>query len=211
VVASLIGDAEMKKFFGALGLVISLGLGLVPGIPGWAEPSLKSRIDKVFTNPPNVPRDGETAPPRSFVPELPTDRAFDLIAKDKATKEALLAALRAYYQYNVSGFHHRSQVFEWQLFSSKVVFWVVIILVAAGVYFSGVQFHASLEKGSRKILRKKDKSGQEPPTAPETTEILATLKGIKVTSPVLGVIILMISFLFFYLFLVYVYPIRDIL
>ncbi len=44
----------------------------------------------------------------------------------------------------------------------------------------------------------------------ETTEIVASVKGIKVSSPILGVIILVISLLFFYLYLVYVYPITEI-
>jgi hypothetical protein len=55
------------------------------------------------------------------------------------------------------------------------------------------------------------KTGSAGPTEPESiTEFEASAKGIKVSSPVLGVIILVISLAFFYLYLVYVYPISEI-
>ena len=44
----------------------------------------------------------------------------------------------------------------------------------------------------------------------EVTELEASVKGIKVSSPVLGVIILVISLLFFYLYLAFVYPIQEV-
>jgi hypothetical protein len=43
----------------------------------------------------------------------------------------------------------------------------------------------------------------------DITEIEASVTGIRVSSPVLGVLILVISFLFFYLYLIYVYPVVD--
>jgi hypothetical protein len=51
-------------------------------------------------------------------------------------------------------------------------------------------------------------------TAPEkadhmVTQIEASFQGLRVSSPILGVIILVISFLFFYLYLKYVYPITE--
>ena len=90
---------------------------------------------------------------------------------------------------------HRREVFEWQLSSSKIIFYVVIFLVLIGVFFSGVQFYAAHKKNFMD-----DK----------VTEISASAKGIKVSSSVLGVIILIISLMFFYLYLVYVYPINEI-
>ena len=41
------------------------------------------------------------------------------------------------------------------------------------------------------------------------TSFSASATGISVSSPVLGVIILVISLAFFYLYLVYVYPISE--
>lgn len=120
---------------------------------------------------------------------------------DEPTKAQYFDALREYYSYRISGFQHRKRVFEWQLFSSRIIFVVVIILVLSGIYFSGVQFHSSLRR----------KPTAESVEAGALTEIEASFKGIKVSSSILGVIILIISFLFFYLYLVHVYPINNVL
>lgn len=50
----------------------------------------------------------------------------------------------------------------------------------------------------------------KPAADPTVTEFSASLKGLSVKSPVLGVITLAISLAFFYLYLVFVYPIEDI-
>jgi hypothetical protein len=114
---------------------------------------------------------------------------------DPATGEAFRDALKEYYAYRVSGLQHRRRVFEWQLASSKIIFGVVLLLVAAGVAFAALQFYVGLKK-------------RRP--ADVTTELDVSTTGIKVSSPVLGVIILVISLAFFYLYLVYVYPISEI-
>jgi hypothetical protein len=119
---------------------------------------------------------------------------------DEPTRERYAAALREYYNYRLVGYRHRQRVFEWQLFSSKVIFGTVLGLVAAGIYFAWVQFHAGLAR----------QATTDAPPASEVTEIEASPKGIKVSSPVLGVIILLISLAFFYLYLVFVYPIQEI-
>jgi hypothetical protein len=119
---------------------------------------------------------------------------------DDSTMAMYQNALYAYYEYRVSGFKHRKEVFAWQLYSSKLIFWSVLLLVISGISFSGVQFYKSMRK-----------TGSAGPTEPESiTEFEASAKGIKVSSPVLGVIILVISLAFFYLYLVYVYPISEI-
>jgi hypothetical protein len=112
---------------------------------------------------------------------------------DAATQQKYQEAMREYYLYRIDGLRHRRRVFVWQLVSSKIIFVTVLTLVLAGIYFAAVQFHTGL--GRRKS---------------ETTEIVANLEGIKVSSPVLGVIILVISLAFFYCYLVFVYPITDI-
>ena len=119
-------------------------------------------------------------------------------------RAALAASLEAYYRYHEGGFHHRRAVFDWQLLSSKIIFAVVILLVPVGVYFSWLQFMAGArgEPGPPDIP-----TAQADPQNHTTIE--ASVKGIKVTSPVLGVIILMISLAFFYLYLVHVYPISE--
>ncbi|MEH6355121.1 MAG: hypothetical protein V7760_03730 [Marinobacter sp.] len=118
---------------------------------------------------------------------------------DEEGLQAMQEAFKSYYQYRSQGFRHRQLVFEWQLLSSRIIFVVVIVLVGSGIYFSWLQFRADMKKAG------KGDNGQ----AMSTLEASAT--GIKVSSPVLGVIILVISLLFFYLYLQYVYPIEEIL
>ncbi|MDR8390597.1 hypothetical protein NC796_05570 [Aliifodinibius sp. S!AR15-10] len=120
---------------------------------------------------------------------------------DDSTLAMYQNAMYAYYEYRVSGFAHRKNVFAWQLFSTKLIFWSVLILVFSGIAFSGIQFYKSIKLGP-------DEGAG--PTGGTATEFEASAKGIKVTSPVLGVIILVISLAFFYLYLVYVYPISEI-
>ena len=116
------------------------------------------------------------------------------------TDAAYQSALQAYYTYREAGYTHRLGVFEWQDVSSKVIFVVVIVLVFAGIYFAAIQFHLG--------LRRREQTGAK--DEPEATEFVFSLSEFKVKSPVLGVIVLTISLAFFYLYLVYVYPIVNV-
>lgn len=122
------------------------------------------------------------------------------VLDDPATRDAYLKYIRERYLYLASHFDHRRAVFAWQHWSSQIIFGVVLVLVGAGMYFSAVQFHRGL-RPTRHV-----------PSAEsvEKTEFSASLKEIKVSSPVLGVIILAISLAFFYLYLVFVYPIHEV-
>ena len=126
---------------------------------------------------------------------------------DSLTRARQQEALQAYFNYRVHGFDHRLRVFEWQLLSSRIIFVVVILLVLLGVYFSGVQFH----RGLREARAQQAAADTETPSSEPVTEIEASMQGIKVSSSTLGVIILVISLAFFYLYLVFVYPIKEIL
>jgi len=95
--------------------------------------------------------------------------------------------------YTISSLHHRAQTFAWQLTSSKVIFWMVVGLVLAGVTFSAIQFGVALR-------RKSDIS---------EGEIALNLEGVKIRSQFLGVITLALSLAFFYLYLKTVYPISE--
>jgi len=129
---------------------------------------------------------------QGFAPTLlPTE------SLEPETAQAMQQALKAYYDYRIVGYEHRKSVFTWQLLSSKMIFVIVILLVTAGIYFSWLQFIKGLSA---------DRGGSSTETTFE-----ASASGIKVSSPVLGVIILVISLAFFYLYLVYVYPIEEIL
>jgi hypothetical protein len=116
--------------------------------------------------------------------------------KDSATNQAFLHAMREYYAYRASGLLHRRRIFEWQLVSSKIIFMTVLLLVASGILFAALQFRAGLK---RTTADARD----------EATSLDISTTNVKVSSPVLGVIILTISLAFFYLYLVYVYPITE--
>lgn len=124
------------------------------------------------------------------------------------------ALKRQLYDYYTFGMQHRKNTFEWNLLSSKITFWVVVTLVFAGILFAALQFYKSMR--GRPVITKTgaDVSPEKTIMVTESdttlnTELEANIKGIKVSSPVLGVIILVISLLFFYLYLVYVYPIQE--
>jgi hypothetical protein len=116
-----------------------------------------------------------------------------------ATNAAYQEALQAYFAYRKAGYEHRLEVFAWQSMSTIIIFFVVLLLVLCGIGFAAIQFRAGLRG-----------RGGEGPTAQEETEISLSLSEVKVRSPVLGVVILAISLAFFYLYLVHVYPIRNV-
>jgi hypothetical protein len=152
----------------------------------------------------------EAAPPRdrTQVTAIPASPDAAVLG-DPYTRQRYLEAMQRYYQYRADGYAYRSRVFEWQLFSSRVIFVVVLALVAAGMFFAAVQFRLAMRSASR----------QSPATAADeataagaslVTRFEVSAKGLAVNSSVLGVIILALSLAFFYLYLVYVYPIENV-
>lgn len=130
----------------------------------------------------------------------PTDLAPETGAAPAGAPPASEATLRAWdasrerlYRYHSEALDHRMTVFRWQYRSSVAIFAVVVLIVAVGLYFSWMQFHAS------------DRGREIKPSSLE-----ASAGGLKVSSPVLGVIILALSLGFFYLYLVHVYPIFEV-
>lgn len=140
----------------------------------------------------------------AFLSDTGIDRSLQFMNEnpnvpDSLTKIAQSLSWKNYYDYKNFGYLHRKNVFKWQLFSSKLIFFVVIGLVVSGIYFAGLQFFHAI-KLSKKVgdLEKS-----------MNTELAASSNEVKVSSPVLGVIILVLSFLFFFLYLKFVYPIQD--
>jgi hypothetical protein len=156
--------------------ITKAGPGVIRSIPFPPDPSMKD-TDSTRGGPP-------------VFPDVPQG-----VQMDPATSAAHQEALREYFGYFKSGIAHRRQAFAWQLFSSRIIFWVVISLVAIGIYFAARQFALGLRAAGA-------------PDA-EATELTASLGGVRVRSPVLGVIILVISFAFFYLYLQFVYPMNT--
>lgn len=83
--------------------------------------------------------------------------------------------------------------YQWQLFSSKIIFFVVMALVISGIVLAAIQFAYGL---SRKTIF-------------DVQETQISFEGVKIKSQFLGVITLTLSLAFFYLYLKTVYPIRP--
>ena len=165
---------------------------------GRAEPSKLDEFVKADRD-----NDRETAMPPA---------AADNAIADPKTAEAYHQALQAYYKYRQDALDHRAKVFDWQLISSRMIFIVVVLLVGVGIVFSWLQFRRSLPVLKRTRMRKNDPSSKDAPAdvpAPTATTFKASLDGVEISSPVLGVIILGLSLAFFYLYLVYVYPVHN--
>lgn len=114
--------------------------------------------------------------------------------EEESVREARARAYQALYEQLAREYEHRGDTLRWQLRSASIIFGVVVALVVAGIIFAGLQFYLAWRGGD----------------TPEATEMQISREGLQVSSSVLGIVILVISLAFFYLYLVYVYPIQEI-
>lgn len=110
-------------------------------------------------------------------------------AQDAAVEADCLAALHENYRYVTAALQHRRASFDWSLLASKIMFFVVLALVLAGLVFAAIQFRSG---------------------GPTLTALEISTSGIKVSSPVVGVIVLVLSMAFFYMYARYVYPLQEV-
>ena len=92
--------------------------------------------------------------------------------------------------YNHWTLEHRKRAFEWQQTSTYGIFGVVLAMVVAGVVLAWLQFKRGEPGGNHTIK-------------------LST-KGIELSSPFLGLMILAMSLGFFYLYIVHVYELTEV-
>lgn len=128
-------------------------------------------------------------PPELTVPTTPSPEC----PPDPEARAACLESQIARYTYQADSLRLRFQVFHWNHVSTVITFFMVMVIVAIGLFFAGVQFFSDRRRGK----------------SSEKTDIKMSTEGLEVSSSVLGVIILTISLAFFYLYLVYVYPIQE--
>jgi hypothetical protein len=119
------------------------------------------------------------------------------------TKSKYEESLRAGYDYQTYSYAHAKRTFDWQDWSGRIIFWMVISLVGSGLVFSSIHFYVGLRQ---QVVT----SDKKPESGDEATEFEATLQGIKLKSSVLGLLILSMSMVFFYMYLKFVYPITNI-
>lgn len=97
---------------------------------------------------------------------------------------------------------HRRSTFDWQYKSGIIIFYMVIFIVLTGLIISGMHFYKSLKIPSKKQNQ----------AAAEQSELEFSLSGgIKLKSSLIGIIILITSLAFLYLYLIYVYPVDELL
>jgi hypothetical protein len=134
-----------------------------------------------------------------------------VVLTDAVTRQKYLTAMQRYYEYRADGYAYRSRVFEWQLRSSRATFIVVLLMVAAGMYFAAVQFQTAMV-AARRVAAAEAVVGAPAAGEPAglATRFEISAKKMVVNSSVLDVIILTLSIAFFYLYLVYVYPIQNV-
>lgn len=99
---------------------------------------------------------------------------------------------KKYYSYLGQKADINIEQFNWQRRASERLMWLVILVVFSGVVFSGVQLW--------RAANIKDLGGES------TIEIEA--RKIKITTSVVGVVVLAISIIFFYFFLIEVYRVK---
>jgi hypothetical protein len=131
--------------------------------------------------------------------ESETDKAYNysLIAYYNAMERKNLADAKTIdlvASYHTWALKNRQRIISRQQLTGSIIFVLVTILLLSGLLFSAIQFRIAI------------KSAQNKSVAPSDTTFKASLGGIEVSSSILGVIILAISFAFFYLYLTNVYP-----
>lgn len=90
---------------------------------------------------------------------------------------------------------HTEKIYDTQYYQTWAIFIVVIILVLGGFYLSFLQFKHDIEQNNKSS------------TTPSSISIGSN--GIQLSSSVIGLLVLTISFLFFYLFVKEVYTIQE--
>lgn len=150
-----------------------------------------------------------------FASKDPLDSAFTTFEKGQATTKTTIATAldsaiqqreleehRFYakqYQYYQKSLDHRYATFSWQATSTKLIFLLVIGIVLCGLLFSFIHFKNALKQHEK-----------NPNLTAEASSLEVSMQGVKINSSVIGLIILALSLGFFYLYLVYVYPINQV-
>ncbi len=99
----------------------------------------------------------------------------------------------AWFDYQRSLMKYNDQLLGWQLFASNVLLWVVVLVVAAGVVYSGIQLATAARTGRQRDM---------------TLEVSA--QRVRLTSSVVGIVVLAVSLAFLLIFAQQVYQIKAV-
>ena len=160
-------------------LVLPVAVVLLWSIPLAAQINISEPHPQIHIPQPSTPDKDSLF--RKYMSEEPTDtdggaRSHAVDSAEQVLKVETIAANIEYLKSQEAQDRHTQKVFEWQLISSRIIFWVVIVLVLFGILLSWLQFTKSGPQ-----LR--DSKGD-----PVSSVLKFSFKeGIQVTSPVLGV------------------------
>jgi hypothetical protein len=101
--------------------------------------------------------------------------------------------VKAINDYKIFSLEHRKKVFKYQLVTSSIIFATVLLIVMVGLLLSYLHFKNDLKANTN-----------------SETEIEIGKGGLKVKSSIIGIIILTLSIAFFYLYLTYIYEIKEV-
>ena len=132
-------------------------------------------------------------------------RAYDELAAKADSKG--YAAWQDYKEYYYRTYQHELAVsqlnaFKWQATASKILIWVVVIVCLSGVVFSGYQLWRATAPGPI------GGGADGKPADPLATNVELSWQNVRVTSSVIGLVVLVISVAYLYLFLKEVYHIE---
>jgi len=180
-----------KSLYSICSLAVALLLFSFPNFANAKEQS-QEEIDFIIAKMRGEPNN--TVPVNAITPpSLETLVRYNFsangIEKDEVHK-AFQPVLADWAEYRKFKYNNYIRTFELQYYMTIVVFVMVICLVFFGCYLSLKHFQ-------------KDKTD-------ENHELIIGKTGVKVSSPVIGLIILCISFAFFYAYLISVYKINVI-
>jgi hypothetical protein len=152
----------------------------------------------------------------------------DPIATASVKREIFVAYGKSYvdfYDYKAKLREANVRLYQWQQHASEVTLWVVITVVLSGVLFSGFQLWtatgprvvnippAKPEPAAGMAAEGASSGEATKPHLAEGVELTSNLEisasSVRITSSVVGVVVLVISLAFFYLFLQEVYTIQP--
>lgn len=109
-----------------------------------------------------------------------------------------------YYRFSIE---HQIKVLRWQFYSSILIFFSVLLIVLTGLYLSYRQFELAVP-GMKRAARKKsvEEKGTEEIQLTQT-KLEISKDSIKIDTAVIGLVILVISVAFFFLYLEFVFPV----
>ncbi len=116
--------------------------------------------------------------------------------------------LQAYHDWKLYKIEIARNTFTFHYWSSLIIFAVVLGIVFMGLYLTWVQVTMRIDAEKLREAEGKAKKDGEKEQHKEQHQVEISAEGLKLKSSVVGLSILSVSLAFFYLYLVYVYPVN---